>query len=281
MLTLQWDLGMKLWDEDAARGWIFNSRQQLPGHAERIGHDAAADARMKAFLEHPDLQDAHEHPAEGRRHPELPVVLDAGVEAVDHAGRADARGQPLHPLRQVGGARLLAGFADDDHPRMVHLLLLQGLHCDDAAVNCVAIVGGAASVDLCAVLAICQRARGGAQRLRTLSHPALTMGLLVQVAIHQEGLPGFGRALCPLDLDEEEGGQALGLKHLHLAARHVLRPDPARHVLAGPGEQAVRGPLGVAGHGEVGDLAELLQGGERGVPLLAHDLEVQGRVHGS
>ncbi len=256
-------LAMKAGRQQPAGLAVFQPVQYLAQDAKARGHDAAGIARMHALGEDLHLEHAAGHAAQAGGEPELVVVAGAGIEADHQADVAQALAQRVHVGQQVVGAAFLAGLDQADDARVRELLALERGNGGDAGVHGVAVVGAAAAIQP-AVLVLRR------PRAEVLA-PAAEFGLLVQVAVHQDGLGRHvARALATAGrhFAAQHRRAALEPDHFESQALHLLRLDPGRGVAHNGVDVAVLRPLRVEhrrlrGHGDV-----ILQ--------LGHDLAVPG-----
>ena len=131
------------------------------------------------------MQAAAGQPAQLGRHPEPVVVEAARVEADHEARRADAVGQRLDVGGQVGAAALLAGLDEHDAAGVGAAGGLHRLDGGEAGEGGVAVVGPAPAVEPVAL----EHRRPRAEALAPAGH----LGLLVEVAVEQDGVVGVDR----------------------------------------------------------------------------------------
>ena len=198
------------------------------------GTKPLASPRVDAFGEDLDLERAGDVATQAGGEPELVVVARAGIEADHQAHVAQAVFQHLEVGGQVERARFFAGFDQADDARVWRALRLQRLHRADGRVDGVTVVGATAAIEL----AVFDLGRPGPQ----VRAPAVELGLLVQVAVHQHGL-GHGLGACRL------GGSHLEEDHRRAACPGAPPPasGPPPCVLRPTGRR--RAPRGLSGRG--------------------------------
>ena len=183
------DGDVQLGEADLAGHGVLDALQQLAGDAERARHDAAGRAGVDALVQDVDDERAPGQPPQRRGDPQPLVVVAAGVEAQHERGRAQAPGQRLEVGGQVGRAALLAGLDQHDAAGVGAAGLLHRLDGGEGRERRVAVVGPASAVEP-AVL------DDGRPRPQPLP-PAVHLGLLVQVAVEQDGVGRVGRRRRP------------------------------------------------------------------------------------
>ena len=209
---------------------------------------------MDALGQHPHGERPAGNAAQRCREPQPVPVAAARIEA-DHQRRlADPLHQVIDVERQVVAAALLAGLDHDDAAPARHLLLGQRLERAQAGIDRIAVVGPAAAIELVAL-------QHRDPRPRALG-PALHLGLLVEMAVEQDGVVAVAR-----HFDEDQRRPALQPHHLQGSAGKPceLRRGPAHHQRDGILHVAVLDPLRIEVRRLVGDADVLGDRGEDGV----------------
>ncbi len=130
---------------------------------------------------------------------------------------------------EVGAAALLGGLDEDEDPA---LAAAGGEEAGDCGEGGIAVVGGAAAVELVAVA-------DGFEGVEALA-PGAERRLLVHVPVTEDGIAG------PLVVDEEDRGASRQLDDLHIKCC-ILIDDPITEELGGLQDVPVLGPVGVEG----------------------------------
>ena len=168
----------------------------------------------------------------------LAAVLGDAAEAATliQAHIAQARSQRIDVGQQIVRARLFTRFNQTHNARVRCVLIFQSLNSRNAGVGSVAIVGTTAAIQL----ALFVFRRPGAQVVA----PTTELGLLVQVAIHQDRLAGaFCGSARGGHLEKQHRCASRQLNDLQRQAFHLLRFDPLRGVAQHGFQVAVFGPL--------------------------------------
>ena len=244
-LALGRDLDVEVARPDLPGPLVLQAREELAQDAEARGHDPARP-RVDAFRQDLHRELAADEAPERRRRPELVVVPAGSVEADHQARRADARLQRVHVGGQVGAPALLAGLDEDDAAGVRHPLSLERLDGGERGERRVAVVGRAPAVE--AVAAANRRPRPEALA------PAHHLGLLVEVAVEEDGLVGR-----PRNVHQEDRRPARQSDHLDLEALDRTLARPARRELDCPVQVAVGLPLPVESRRLRGDADVLLE----------------------
>ncbi len=171
---------------------------------------------------------------------------------------------------QVVAAGLLAGLDHDDAAAARYLLLPQRPQCRETGVDRIAVVGAAAAIEL-VVLA---HRQPGTQALR----PALHLGLLVEMAVEQDGVAAVAR-----HIHEQQRCAAGQADHLQGGAgkSFELRARPALHQRHSVFHVAVLDPLRIVGRRLVGNADVFGDGGQdRVFPERLDEMLQAGGVHG-
>ena len=235
---------------------------------------------MHAFGQHLYLEHATGHAAQTGGQPQLVIVARATVQANHQGHLAQARAQGIDVRQQVAGARFLAGFDQPHHAGVGNVLRFERCNGRDAGVDRIAIVGAAAAIQLVAHDLGRPRPQVGT--------PAVKLGLLVHVAIQQNGFSAGGAGSG--HLKHQHRCAPRQAHHLQGQTRDFLRFDPRGRVQQHLVQPTVRRPLrvkcrGLGGHGDV--VLQLRH--DAGVPAVGHMrqglvwLQIfgqQGGVHG-
>ena len=269
--ALRRDLHEQLRQLHLAGRLVLQPREQRARDAEGGGHDPRRVARMHALVQHGHLQRAGRDAAQRRGEPHPVPVAAAGIEA-DHQRRiADPVEQVVDIEGQVVAAGFLAALDHDDAAGARDALLLESQERREAGIDRIAVVGAATAIEL--VVLAHRDPRPHALR------PALHLGLLVEMAVEQDGVV----VVVPRDLYEDQRRAPRQPHHLHRRAREGgdVRARPVGHQRDRLLHVAILLPLRVEGRRLVGD-ADVL--GERRQDLVVPEaadegLELVG-VHG-
>ena len=210
--------------QQTARGAVFQAVEDVAQNPKTRGHQTRSVTRMDAFGEDVHTQRAAGHAAQTRGQPQLVVVARAAVQTNHQAHVAQALAQHVHVRHQVGRATFFAGLDQAHDARVGTTLGLNGLYGRDAGVHRVTIVGSTTAIQL------------AVHHLRSprtqVAAPTVELGLLVQVAIHQNGLVR-GRRGCAILT--RRGGQFKEQNRCARTALGVVQSDDfaaqAGHVL--------------------------------------------------
>ena len=169
---------------------------------------------------------------------------------------------------QIGAAALLTAFDDDDDAPVRDALLLQGTHRRQRCEGGIAVVGAATPIQLVAL------ADGDPRTIAV--PPARHLGLLVVVAVHEDGVVALA-----FDLDEQEWCAIFEAHDLDLGAVDLLGPTPGLDELDGLVHVTGAAPRGVEQWRFVGDLDVIGELGNDGVlpdaiDELLHALVIHG-----
>ena len=135
---------------------------------------------MNTFGQNFNLQGATGHAPQTGRKPQLIVITGTTVQTNDQAHITQTGSQRIDVRQQIVRARLFTSFNQTHNGRVRCVLIFQSLNSRNAGVGSVAIVGTTAAIQL----ALFVFRRPGAQVVA----PTTELGLLVQVAIHQDCL---------------------------------------------------------------------------------------------
>jgi len=248
---------------DGDRAVVVVQGRDEPGQQRgRVQDRAAVHARVHGVLEHGQLHDGADHPAQARGqggHADLPV---GGVRDDD-----DVRGQPfpvgLQEVPEGRGAGLLLPLHEDGHAEAEVVAAVGGRGAQGGGVghHPGLVVGRAPPVQ--AAVALLGDERFGVPQL------APARGLDVVVGVEQHGRPaGRGPAVG------DDGGVSRPVTQGHAQDLHLLQAGVREH--AGHGHRTALELRGVEGlPGDAGDrdqLDELLEG--------PRHVRAHGRAHG-
>jgi hypothetical protein len=211
-------------------------------------HHAAAAAGVHALGEDVDPDPRDEVAPQGRRRPQPFVVAAERVEADDQAGRADAVGEVLDVVGQVGAAALLAALDQHDAAAVRPAGPLHGLDGGERGEHGVPVVGAAPAVEAALDL----------HRLPWAEAvpPAVHGRLLVEVAVEQDGVVGCdvaGPGPERGDLQPQHRRPVGEADHVDGQPGHVPGLAPCPGQLDRPIHVTGLGPTGVVRLGDVRD----------------------------
>ncbi len=209
---------MQLIEQHIAGDRVLDTGQQLLENAKRGRRDAGRHAGMHALGEHAHPQRADQIAAQRGRAPHLIVVAALRVQAHHERGLPKGRAQGLEVRRQIVAAAFFAGLDQYQAARQAHLLLLQRGDRRERAEHRVAVVGGAAAVEL----ALADHRLPGSQTRQ----PAGEFRLLVQMPVEQHAPRQLAR-----HLDQQQRRPAGQAPHLHAHPGQRLPAAPLRHEL--------------------------------------------------
>ena len=135
---------------------------------------------MNTFGQNFNLQGATGHATQTGGEPQLIVIAGTTVQTNDQAHIAQTGSQRIDVGQQIVRARLFTSFNQTHNAGVRCVLIFQSLNSRNAGIGSVAIVGATAAIQLAFFVFGCP----GAQVVT----PTTELGLLVQVAIHQDCL---------------------------------------------------------------------------------------------
>ena len=186
------------------------------------------------------FQGATGHAAQAGGQPQLVVVASATVQANDQAHIAQTGAQQVDVGHQIVRARLFTSLDQAHDARVRYVLIFQRLHGSNAGVGGVAIVGTAAPIKL----AVFVFRSPGAKVIA----PAIELGLLVQVAVHQHGLAAV--LVCRArgcNVKKHHRGAPRQAHNFQTQARYFLRLNPLSGLAHHAVQVAIGLPVGVKG----------------------------------
>ncbi len=259
---------MQLGEEQLAGVRVLDPVEQTSQHAEGRRNDTARAPGVHTFGEDPH-GDVHRYEPPQRCRQPQPVVRGASrIEADDEIRSADAIGERVDVLLEIGARRLFAGLDEDDAARVPSARLLDGFDRAHGRERGVAVVAATPPEQLVAF--------DHRQPRSEVVTPADHLGLLVDVAVQQHGL---GRARIGRgDLGEDERRSSRQPLDGDGQPLDGTRRHPRSDELDGTIHVPARLPLGIERGRDVGDSDVLLQRGKDiGLPHLVD--VVGGRGH--
>ena len=206
--------------QHAACGAVLQPVEHLAHDAKARWHQARSITGVDALGQHFDFERAAGHAAQAGGQPELVVVAGTAVQANHQAYIAQAWTQCVYIGQQVIRAGLFARLDQTHDARVGCVLVFKRLHGGHAGVHRIAIVCTATPIEL----AVFIFGRPWAQVVA----PAIELGLLVHVAVHQHSLGGL--CLGRWDVEKHHRRAPWQMDDFQLQAFHLLRLDPLRGV---------------------------------------------------
>ena len=234
------DLGAQRRQDHLAGVGVLHPVKEPPRHAEARRHHAARVAGVDPLGDGRDPEVAVDVAAQGGAQPHPLVVSRAAVEAHHEPRRPDAPLEVVHVSGEVRAPALLAGLDQADAARVWRALILQRFKSAEGSEHGVPIVRRPATVEL----AVLDHGLPGTLVLIPAGH----LGLLVQVAIHEDrAAVRAGRHAKGGHLHEQRRRQALEADDLDGHTRELPLAAPGGRQLDRVVQEAVGRPVRVEG----------------------------------